>query len=158
MKYNFIKESIKHMKETAKNLIRIVEESNNVLNDISQEDWLKSSAPGKWTKKEILGHLIDSAANNHQRFIRVQYDDNRAITYDQDKWVAAEKFTNASTENLINLWQSYNKHLAHIISVFPKDKNKNLCNIGKEEPVTVEWLIKDYVRHLEHHLNQIISN
>ncbi|RJP62448.1 MAG: DinB family protein [Ignavibacteriales bacterium] len=145
------------MKRFSEELIKIVEETSLLFDEISQEDWNYRSAPGKWSRKEILGHLIDSAANNHQRFVRVQFEDNPAITYEQNKWVSTEDFNNASTDNLITLWRSYNKHLAYIISVIPKDKFTNQCNIGKEEPVTLEWLFKDYVKHLGHHINQIIT-
>jgi hypothetical protein len=145
------------MKNISEQLSKIVEETNIMLNVISQDDWNYRSTPGKWSKKEILGHLIDSAANNHQRFVRVQFEENPIITYDQNKWVSTEDYINASSDNLICLWKSYNKHLAHIISVMPKDKYNNCCDIGKEQPVTIEWIIKDYIRHLEHHLNQIIK-
>jgi len=145
------------MKNISEQIIKIVEETSIVLNGISQDDWDYRSASGKWSKKEILGHLIDSASNNHQRFVRVQFEENPTITYDQNKWVLTEDFNNASSDNLISLWKSYNKHLAHIISTMPKDKYNNHCDIKKEQLVTIEWIIKDYVRHLEHHLNQIIK-
>ena len=138
------------MKET-------IHETHKRLKNISSEDWSYRNAPTKWSKKEILGHLIDSAANNHQRLVRVQFEDNPAIRYDQDKWVMTQDYHNASINDLIELWLNYNKHLVHIISKMPKEKYERTCDVGKEEPVTLEWLVKDYLRHLKHHLNQIIG-
>jgi hypothetical protein len=145
------------MDNKSEQLKNIVEETSLILNRIRDDDWNYRSAPNKWSRKEILGHLIDSAANNHHRIVRAQYEDNPSITYDQNNWVSIQDFKNASIENLINLWVSYNKHLAHIISIIPKDKYNNLCDIKAAQPVTLEWLITDYIRHLKHHLNQIIS-
>lgn len=145
------------MENISEQLKKIVEETSLILQNISQDDWNYRSAPNKWSRKEILGHLIDSAANNHQRFVRVQFEDNPTITYDQNKWVSTQYLTNASSDNLISLWASYNKHLAYIISIMPKDKYNNHCDIRKDQPVTIGWIIEDYVRHLKHHLNQIIK-
>jgi len=143
------------MEKISEQLIDLVEETSRKLNRISIEAWNHRSSPVKWSKKEILGHLIDSAANNHQRFIRAQYEQNSKITYDQNKWVSTQDYQGSEIDDLINLWKSYNKHLAHIISIFPQDKYNNHCDIGKDQPVTIEWIIHDYIRHLKHHLDQL---
>ncbi len=101
--------------------------------------------PKKWSKKEILGHLIDSAANNHQRFVRavnkvaVQFP-----TYDQDDWVRIQRYNGMPWSFLVTLWSAYNSHLSHIIECIPEDAGFSPCNIGKEEPVTLEFVVKDY--------------
>jgi hypothetical protein len=145
------------MEITLKDLKETIHETHKRLKNISSEDWSSRNAPTKWSKKEILGHLIDSAANNHQRLVRVQFEDNPAIRYDQDKWVMTQDYHNASINDLIELWLNYNKHLTHIISKMPKEKYERTCDVGKEESVTLEWLVKDYLRHLKHHLNQIMG-
>ena len=144
------------METTLKDLKETIQKAHKKFKDISSQEWNYRSAPNKWSRKEILGHLIDSASNNHQRFVRVQFEDNPAIRYDQDKWVMTQDYFNAAIDDLIELWFNYNKHLVHIISKIPTDKYNRTCNVGQEEPVTLEWLAEDYLRHLKHHLNQIL--
>ncbi|HJW92296.1 MAG TPA: DinB family protein [Thermoanaerobaculia bacterium] len=98
-------------------------------------------APEKWSRKQILGHLIDSAANNHQRFVRVEPDGFR---YEQNDWVETQQYARASWPSLIALWREYNLHLAHVIDAMSDDTQAKL-----------DTLIVDYIAHLEHHLGQI---
>lgn len=126
------------------------------LQQLDPKEWYYQSQPGKWTKKEILGHLIDSAANNHQRFVRSQYTKDLTFIYDQNIWVAKQNYKNADTGILINLWYNYNIHLIFIISSMKTEALNNIILI-KDEKVTIDWVIKDYMRHLKHHLNQITN-
>ena len=145
------------MKEIATHLNEIVNASSEQMKKLSAQDWEFRKAPEKWSRKEILGHMIDSAANNHQRFVRAQYGDKTPISYDGNKWVSVEKHHDAPTGNLIGLWAFYNLHLAHIISNIPKEKYNVLFNADAAEPKTLEWLVQDYIHHLVHHLKQILS-
>jgi hypothetical protein len=114
-------------------------------------------APGKWSPKEIVGHLVDSAANNHQRFVRAQEaPDQHFPGYAQDHWVAAQDYQSRDWEPLIDLWQAYNLHLAHVIRAVPAEKLETRLRVGDGEPVTLGWLIGDYLRHLRHHVEQIL--
>lgn len=113
--------------------------------------------PGKWSKQEILGHLIDSAANNHQRFIRVQFEEAPAIFYDQDNWVKYNCYNSLNESALIDLWLSYNKHLAELIRNIAVENLNRECRMRDGRLVTLEWLITDYVQHMEHHLQQIVE-
>lgn len=114
--------------------------------------------PDKWSKKEILGHLIDSASNNHQRFVRAQLSSEIKLPeYDQESWVRAQAYQTESWENLVQLWKSYNLHLLHVAAAIPDDKLNSLCFIGENEPATLEFLFDDYVHHLRHHLEQIFT-
>lgn len=144
------------MKEISTHLSEIVNVSSVQMKKLSLKDWEFRKTPEKWSRKEILGHLIDSAANNHQRFVRAQYGDKTPISYDGDKWVSVEKHNEASTENLIGLWAFYNLHLAHIISNIPKEKYNVEFHADAKEPKTLEWLVQDYVHHMAHHLKQIL--
>lgn len=144
------------MKEISGHLNEIVNASSEQMKKLSARDWEFRTAPGKWSKKEILGHLIDSAANNHQRFVRAQYGDKTAISYDGDQWVRVEKPHDCATSNLIGLWAFYNLHLAHIIAGIPQEKYSAPFQADAKEPKTLEWLVQDYVRHLVHHLKQIL--
>ncbi len=145
------------MENLSKQLEQIVNEVEPLLKNISSDEWNYRRAPGKWSRKEILGHLIDSASNNHQRFVRMQFEDKPTITYDQNCWVSTQNYDGEPVDNLINLWVSFNRHLAHIIAAIPQDKYGNLCDIKKEQPVTLEWIIADYIRHLKHHLSQVVE-
>ena len=114
--------------------------------------------PYKWSKKEILGHLIDSAANNHQRFVRAV--NNGAVTfptYDQNEWVRIQQYNERPWQTLVSLWSSYNNHLIHIIDCIPEEAESSLCNTGKENPVPLHTVINDYLRHLQHHLKEILD-
>ena len=129
----------------------------NHLEKISEEEFTHIPSPGKWSKKQILGHLIDSAANNHQRFVRIQYEKDPIIYYDQNEWNRVQQYNKTNSEELKLLWKSYNLHLLHIIKNIPSDKSerKGVLNSGSE--YSLGWYINDYVEHLEHHLQQIVS-
>ena len=114
--------------------------------------------PDGWSKKEILGHLIDSAANNHQRFVRASYHAAALFpTYDQNAWVRIQQYNESEWEVLVKLWSAYNRHLSDVIERIAEEALSSPCNVGKEEPVTLEFVVKDYLRHLRHHVNQILE-
>jgi hypothetical protein len=125
---------------------------------------------GKWSPKQIIGHLIDSAANNHGRFVRAQFTDDLICPgYQQDAWVTTQKYNDESWTDLIDLWMAYNNHLAHVVSVMdhetltrPRDEH-NLHQVAfrtvdKDTPTTLEYFIRDYADHLHHHLSQIFKD
>ena len=120
-------------------------------------EWERSPAPGKWSKKEILGHLIDSALNNLQRFVRGTYEERFKIVYDQDKWVSARHHQDADLNDLVALWTLLNKDLVRVFRNYPPNRIKTECDTGKlsEEYHTMEFLAADYIVHLEHHLRQL---
>ena len=144
------------MQEISTHLNDIVTVSSENMKKMPSSDWEFRTSPEKWSKKEILGHLIDSAANNHQRFIRGQYDNKTKIVYDGNKWVSIQKYQDAPVQNLIGLWAFYNYHLSHIIANIPKEKYSALFDSGEKELKTLDWLVQDYVHHLVHHLKQIL--
>ena len=113
---------------------------------------------GAWTRKEILGHLIDSASNNQQRFVLAP----RAEVfvgpgYDQRYWVDVHGYRNRGWSDIVSLWAAFNRHLAHAMNAVPREKLSMSCRIGNGEPVTLEWLMNDYVAHMRHHLAQILE-
>lgn len=127
------------------------------------------NTPDDWAPIEVIGHLVDSAANNHQRFVRAQFTDDLVFPgYEQNNWVNSQKYADESWPELIALWSAYNLHLHHVASVIPPAiltkprANHTLDQIAfnlveKSEPATLEYLIRDYVDHLRHHLNQIFA-
>ena len=128
------------------------------LSKITDSDSQKVVSPEKWSKKQVLGHLIDSAANNHQRFIRAQLGQELVFPgYEQERWVAVQHYQDESWKALVALWQHYNQHLLHVMECVPGDQLSRRCVIGDNDPVTLEFLMKDYVVHLKHHLEQILG-
>jgi hypothetical protein len=104
----------------------------------------------------VLGHLIDSAANNHQRFVRAQHADAIMLPgYEQNHWVESQGYQDADWPHLVALWTHLNLHLADVISRIPPAKYAVRCVIGDSEPLTLETIVIDYLRHLEHHVAQI---
>lgn len=137
-------------------LISFVEAAEGTLRKVSEEKSEKPVLPGGWSRKQVLGHLLDSASNNHQRFVRAALQDSLEFPgYDQDGWVRVEAVEDMPWLTLIALWANYNRYLAHIIAHLPADKLDVACRIGSSEPVTLGFLTEDYVRHLAHHLAQI---
>ena len=127
----------------------------------SEGELRRKPAPGKWSKKELLGHLIDSAANNHHRFIKAQFLPEPLFVegYAQNDWVRIQNYNEKDTEQLVNLWKVYNEHILFIMQNTPE---KNLqIKIKAEDPFenadTLLLLMKDYVDHMDHHLKQIFS-
>ena len=114
-------------------------------------------AAGGWTIKEVIGHLVDSAANNHQRFVRAPFVTGEFVfpKYEQNEWVLAQHYNEVPWPELLDLWQRYNRHLAHVIRHVPAESLGTSCRIGPYEPVTLQFLIEDYVVHLQHHLQKI---
>jgi hypothetical protein len=123
-------------------------------------------ATGGWSAKEVLGHLIDSAAVNHQRFVRAQWQDLVFAAYAQDDWVMAQQYQKAPWIELVALWREYNRHIARVMAAIPLDvrmreqRRHNLNEIAMnpapaDQPSTLDYLMRDYVEHLQHHLKQI---
>jgi hypothetical protein len=115
--------------------------------------------PDKWSIKETLGHLVDSAANNHQRIVRLQENrDIGAFKYSQQHWVNSQNYQDEPWQDIVEFWFRYNSHLAHIIARIDSGSLEHVCDIGYSGPATLIFVIEDYLRHVEHHLKQIYSN
>lgn len=137
-------------------LIYIVEKVPGLLAQINEEQMSEKLAPNKWSKKEILGHLIDSATNNHQRLIRGQFEAIPEIQYDQIEWNKYSFYQQINSQKIISFWTIYNLQLIEIIKRIPKENLKKQVKVG-QNVLTLENLTIDYVAHLEHHLKQLID-
>lgn len=144
------------MESLASSLMSFLNSAEPRLHTIRDDEATTPLRPGAWSRKEILGHLIDSASNNHQRFVRASLQESLEFPgYDQNGCIRVQAPNEADWNVLVSLWASYNRYLAHVISRLPESKLSTSCRIGSGEPVTLEFLANDYVRHLVHHLEQI---
>lgn len=153
----------------AERLAAAVERAVPRLRAITDDDASHAPAEGKWSPKEVLGHLIDSASNNHGRFVRGRSSDDLVFPgYEQEQWVAAQRYADSAWEELIALWRGFNLHLARVMANVPDDvarrprANHNLDQIAwrtipRDQPATLDFFMNDYVDHLEHHLGQIFG-
>src|SRR5215210_5793634 len=157
------------MDDALEDLRLTIESAAERLRSLTEAESEARRAEGKWSPKEIVGHLIDSAANNHQRFVRAQFQDDLVFPgYEQENWVAAQHYQRASWPHLVELWKMYNMHLLHMVSHIPDEKLARLRHahsldkiawklVSETEPTTLEYLIRDYIGHLKHHLGQIFA-
>lgn len=138
-------------------LKNIVEEELLKFEEINEEDWAYKISPEKWSKKEILGHLCDSALSNIRRFVITQYKENENIVYDQDFWVKAQNYQNVPTSDIINLWKFLNLQMVNVVENIKDEDLQKTCDMTKTEPqiFTLEFIINDYISHLQHHLKAI---
>ena len=136
-------------------LASVVAHALPLLSAIPEDAASKKPAPNKWSKKEILGHLIDSAANNHQRFVRLQLQTEISLPgYDQDDWVRLNRYQQTTWNEIVALWSAYNRHLASVIESLDDSALGHVWH-SPDGDVTLEFIASDYVRHLRHHLAQI---
>jgi hypothetical protein len=144
------------MTETIQQLEEIINNYTPKLQHLTEDELNYRAAPGKWSRKEQLGHLIDSAQNNIRRFIESQYlEQPPVIVYNQDEWVRLSDYENYNATDLTRLWTLLNFHICTILSKMPEDKYNNLC--FRRESHTIEWLAADYNKHLLYHLHRILD-
>ena len=155
------------MEQWLEDFRRTIDTASPQLLKLSEAEAERPRAEEHWSSKQILGHLIDSAANNHARFVLGQLKDDLLFPgYDQDGWVKTNHYQEAGWSQLVDLWRSYNLHLVHLMAHADKDKMSTPCTlhtlqeiafktVPQSEAVTLEYLMQDYVDHLKHHLAQI---
>ena len=157
------------MQEWLEDFRSTIDSASERLHAIDEAHAVKPRAEEHWSSKQIIGHLIDSATNNHARFVLGQLKDDLVFPgYDQDGWVRTNHYQDAPWPQLVELWRTYNLHLHHVMSHANQAKLNTPCTlhtlqeiafktVPKSEPVTLEYLMKDYVDHLKHHLAQIFE-
>lgn len=144
------------MKELSENLLSVIEAAEPRLREITALESTKPILSGGWSRKQVIAHLIDSASNNHQRFVRAAQQASLDFPgYDQEGNMRLQGPQEADWLLLVSLGVAYNRYLAHVIAHLPGSKLKTPCRIGSGEPVTLEFLATDYLTHLLHHLRQI---
>jgi hypothetical protein len=143
------------MEKTIEELKSAIEKYKPLFGNINDDLWHAKPLPGKWSKKEELGHLIDSAQSNIRRFVIGQYEDQPYIVYAQDKWVAISNYQHYPVADLIELWSLLNKHICAILKNTP---GENAAKLVRTQAVhSIAWLAEDYNKHLLHHLHHILD-
>jgi len=143
------------MKTLASELNKIIEDHLSALRSVSLEEFHFKPSPAKWSKKQIMGHLVDSAQNNIRRFIVAQYEDRPKIVYNQDQWVAITNYQQYQTTDLIDLWYLLNKHICQVLTFMPVEMSQQQAQT--EDLHDLRWLAEDYIKHLLHHLHQVLD-
>lgn len=144
--------------DAATDLGRTVAQAKPLLMKLNNADTSQRPSPAKWSRKEILGHLLDSASNNHQRFVRATLQGSLTFPgYEQDQLVDLQQFKEMDWGFLVDFWAGYNRFLAHVLTCLPAKAVDVTCAIGNHEPATLGFIAQDYVEHLKHHLNQILG-
>lgn len=147
------------VKQIAAELRQIITTHSTAFASLPEADFSDKANPEKWSKKEVVGHLVDSAQNNLRRFIVGQYDSvSPHIVYDQNFWVSANGYQQMTSLDVIVLWTLVNFRICAVLENMPEANYKKTCNTGKgsEQLYTLEWLAQDYVKHMKHHVNQVI--
>jgi DinB superfamily len=157
------------MQEYVEELREALDKATPQLLAISDSASAKSPEPGKWSSREIIGHLIDSAANNHRRFVLGQFQDDLIFPgYAGEDWVRVQRYNDAPWEELVTLWRSYNLHICRVMEAAPEEARRKVHlrhtlneiawqAVAEGEPTTLDYLMKDYVGHLKSHLHQILG-
>jgi hypothetical protein len=147
--------------------LKILSEKLRILTDdyydqltaLSENRFSESRGEGKWTRKEELGHLIDSAHNNLRRFIVTQYEDKPHIIYKQDDWVKLSAYPQWTKNDVIQSWKMINLQICAVWNNISDESKGRLCNTGRdsEELHSIEWLSVDYIKHLQHHMHHVLD-
>lgn len=129
------------------------------LSGLSEDDW-QQKINRKWSKKELLGHLVDSALNNLKRFTEAQFgpEPYTFASYRQNELVMANAYQHLPADHLLTLWQSLNRQIAYVVSQMPEAarQRKVIVKGSDGPPRSLSWLIEDYVGHMEHHLDTLL--
>jgi|SRR5215470_13343625 len=143
--------------QTAQDFMAGCEAIRHSLLQVSEEVADRPWRAGGWTRKQVLGHMIDSAANNHQRFVRAALDGSyTGPFYAQEGWVTSHGYGEMDWSTLLRWWQTYHEILEAVVQRIPDEKLDATCRIGDDGPVTLRFLIEDYIAHQQHHLAQIL--
>lgn len=145
------------MEQLIEEIRKQINETEIKLKRFTESELTLKSKAESWSKKEIIGHLVDSAQNNIRRIIIGQYKANENIVYNQNIWVKSADYQHYNSSDLIHLFVLLNKHFCILLENLPKENYKTLTNWGHEIPelVSLEYVAHDYLKHLKHHIYQL---
>ena len=142
----------------AASLAAAIDRESPALRAIAEEAAATPLREGAWSCKQELGHLIDSATNNHVRFVRGSLEPElHGPSYDGDGWVALHGYAERPWISLIEFWERYNRFLVELVARIPEDRLETPCSIGSGAPVTLGFVVEDYIAHMQHHLDHILG-
>ena len=156
-------------RDAAADLVSAIDRAVPALLALGDEGSRTHPAPGKWSPREVIGHLVDSASNNHQRFVRAQLQEDLVFPgYDQAAWVRLQRYEESRWAELVALWAGFNRHIARVMASASEDAltrpraTHNLHElawvpVAADEPATLGYFMRDYVGHLRHHLRQVLD-
>lgn len=143
---------------TASEIESLIESWRAKLHELDAVSAHAKPAPDRWSISEVVGHLVDSACNNHQRFVRAQHCSDLVFPkYEQNEWVAAAGYQQGDWESLVELWYHYNRLIAVLIRNMRESSLSTPCTITPYETCTLGYLVTDYLEHMKHHLAKIIE-
>jgi hypothetical protein len=146
------------LQDVADEVEAIVRRALPELEAIDEAASLRTRGTGSWSRRQVLGHLVDSALNNLHRFVRAQQAGELLFPgYDQRSWVDAGGYQERPWPSIVRLWSELNAQVAHVVARIPAERLATRCRIGEGPPATLEFIARDYVKHLRHHLEQILD-
>ena len=146
------------MKDFAEQLRRTIASEEPLLRGIGESAAGASVGNGRWSKKEELGHLVDSATNNRVRFVKAALEGRFAgPSYEQRGWVDLGGYAAMPWTELVDLWKALNLGLSTLVSRIPEERRTAECQIGESVAVTLEFLVDDYIQHMAHHVDHILT-
>ncbi len=147
------------MKHVADEIRHLVSHFEPLMRELRDEEIRERPRPKKWARKEVLGHLIDSACNNQQKFVRMMQQPSLQFPgYTQDDWVDLQQWAAADWAEMVDLWAAYNRHIAYLIEHVKPDYLAHEIRIEGAGPFTLEFIMPDYVEHMKHHLKQVFPD
>jgi hypothetical protein len=144
---------------TVSRLNQLIEIGEAYLSKTHRQQLAAKPKPTQWSKKEILGHLIDSASYNLRRFteIHIKPKPYQIVDYEQDQLVLVNDYQRAEPKDLIMLWVGLNRQIIHIIRELNEKTVQVQAKLPNQKTASLLFLINDYLDHLEHHLKQIVE-
>ena len=149
----------REMRSIVDDLNRTIAGFTEQTRELSENAWREKARPEKWSRIEVIGHLIDSAQSNLRRFVVGQYEATPPhIIYEQNFWVTANAYQQAPIDTVITLWILMNHRIATVLSQMEEKNYEKQCDTGRGEQSlhSLIWLAGDYVKHMKHHLNQVV--
>ncbi|WP_298533310.1 DinB family protein [uncultured Algibacter sp.] len=147
------------MNEIQNRLRDLMEHASKLILNYQEFEMCIKPSPEKWSKKEILGHLLDSGINNLQRFTTIQFESKpfKIDPYSQKGLVDSNDYQNSNTIELLEFWIAINRRIIHVFGIQTQTTLNFEIVLPNGDKSDLKFLMIDYVDHLEHHLNQILA-
>ncbi|WP_298516357.1 DinB family protein [uncultured Kordia sp.] len=147
------------MTKTTTKLQQLLNKGTTYFKQTPESELSRKVSVDKWSKKEILGHLIDSGINNLQRFTEIQFVEKpyRIRTYHQNELVQANDYQNAETKEIVDFWNALNHRILNVMKQQTEETLNYVIELDTDNSCDLRFLMTDYVEHMEHHLKQILK-